>query len=104
MWLPGQVFPHLLVKFSVEVDGSSYSTGNLLAPRRTQTRNVLALTNSGKQMAVVDPQHTALLGVKDMEYLAAKMTIQVADNRTMRVLGMAILKITMVGTIRTTRQ
>ena len=50
------------------------------------------------------PKHAAMLGVKEAEYLPAKMTIQVANNRTTRVLGMAIFKMTTVGTNRTTRQ
>ena len=103
MWIPGKV-PHPLVRVRVEVDGSSYSSRNLPTPRRTQTRNMLALANRGAQMVVMGHKHAALLGFQETEYLFAKMTIQVADNRTTRVLGMAILKITTVGTNRTTRQ
>ena len=55
-------------------------------------------------MVVIGPKHEALLGVKETEYLPAKMTIQVEDNRTTRVLGLPILKITTIGTNRTTCQ
>ena len=55
-------------------------------------------------MVVMGPKHAALLGVKVKEYLPAKTTHQVADNRKTRVLGMAILKITTMVSNRTTRQ
>ena len=53
---------------------------------------------------VLGPKHTALLGVKETEYLPAKMTIQVADNRIIRTLSRATINITTVGTSRTTCQ
>ena len=104
MWLPGKMTPHPLVRVRVEVDRSSYSSRNLTTPRPTQIRNVLALADSGAQMVVMSPKHAALLGVKETEYLPTKMSIQMAESSTTRVLGMAILKITTVGTNRTTRQ
>ena len=45
-----------------------------------------------------------MLGIKETDYLPAKMTIQVTHIRTTRFLGMAFIKITMVGTKRTSRQ
>ena len=94
------VTPHPLVRVRVEVDGSSYSSRNFVAnPNRE-----LALANSRAQLVVMGPKHAALLGVKETQYLPAKKTIQVADNRTPRVLGTAILEMTIVGTNRTTRK
>ena len=55
-------------------------------------------------MVMMGQKHVALQGVKETEYLPAKMTIQVADNRTIRVISMAILKITTVNPNRMTRQ
>ena len=102
--LSGKVTPHPLVRVRVEVDGSSYSSRNLMAPRHTQTRNMSALADSGAQIVVMGPKHMALLGFKETEYLPTKMTIHVADNITTRVLGLAICKMTTVGTNRMTHQ
>ena len=55
---------------------------------------MLTLADSGAQMVVISPKHAALLGIKETEDLSIMMAIQVADNRTIRVLGMAILKMT----------
>ena len=101
---PAKVTPHPLVRVRVEVDSCSYSSRSLPTPRHTQTRNMLVFADTGAQIVVMGPKHAALLGVKETEYLPAKMTIQVANNRTTRVLSIAILKITRVGTNRTTRQ
>ena len=50
MWIPGKVTTHPMVKVRVEVDDSSYASRNLVALRHTQSRNMLALANSGAQM------------------------------------------------------
>ena len=65
---------------------------------------MLALNDSGAKMVLMGSKHAALLGIKETEYLPAKMIIQVAYNRTIRVLGITILKITTVGTNKITRQ
>ena len=36
-----------------------------------------ALADSRAQMVVMGPKHVALLGIKETEYIPAKMTIQV---------------------------
>ena len=63
---------------------------------------MLALSESRAQMLVMGPKHAAMLGIKETDYLPTKMTIQVADSRTTRVFGKAILKIMTVDTKRTT--
>ena len=63
---------------------------------------MLALSESRAQMLVMGPKQTAMLGIKETDYLPTKMTIQVADSRTTRVFGKAILKIMTVDTKRTT--
>ena len=65
---------------------------------------MFALADSRAQMVVIGPTHAPMLGIKKKEYLPAKMTIQVADNWSTMVLGMAIIKITTVGRNRTTQQ
>ena len=63
-----------------------------------------ALADSGAQMVVMGPTHAAMLGMKEKEYLPVKMTIKVGDNRSTKVLGMAIIVITIIGSNRTSRQ
>ena len=104
MWLPSKVTPHPLVKVRVKVDSESYVQMNFTTPRYTQTRNMFVLADSRAQMAVMGPTHAAMMGIKEKECLPAKMTVQVANNRSTKVLGMAIIKITTIGSNRTTQQ
>ena len=53
---------------------------------------------------VMGPKLAVLLDVKETEYIPAKMTNHVVDNRSTKVLGMAIVKIMTISSNRTTRQ
>ena len=96
--------PNPLVRVRVEVDSESYTSTRFTVPRHTQTRNMSALVDSRVQMVVMGPMHAAMLNIKEKEYLPAKITIQVADNRSKKGLSMTIIKITTIGSNRTTRQ
>lgn len=92
----------------VEVNKESYEDRGLTAPRRAgETKEILALADTGAQMVVLSPNVARSLGVRDNELLKASMQIQVANGVTQAAMGMLILKISYTdrkGKNRTTWQ
>ena len=103
-WLPSKVAPHPEASVRVSVDKDSYSMRGLPAPSHTQTRKMFALADTGAQMVVMGRRQAEMLGIRERDYLPAKMKIQVANNRTATTLGLAILEISVVGSSKTTWQ
>ena len=73
----------------------------LPAPSHTQIRKMFALADTGEQMLVMGRRQADILGIKERDYLPAKMKIQVANNRTAATLGLAILEISVVSSSKT---
>ena len=106
-WVPSAVGPHPMLEVRVKVDKESYSMRRLPTPKHTQIRRMEALADSGAQMVVMGHEHAEMLGIKCSEYLPAAMHIHVADSRSKRAAGMAILELSakgLDGVVRTTWQ
>ena len=105
-WAKVRVEEHPEVVVDIQPDVEGYADLKLQPrpPQKHKTTTSKSLVDTGAQMVVMGRRQAEMLGIRERDYLQAKMKIQVANNRTATTLGLAILEISVVGSSKTTWQ
>ena len=91
-WVPGAVQPHGKVKLNVQPSQSAQSQLHL-PPITTSTTTIQALADSRAQMCVADWSVAKRLGLTKADLLHPALTVSVADNSNLELVGAHFMSI-----------